>query len=331
VIQSSQFVDQNDRTINYLRISVTDRCNLRCMYCLGEEFDYKPHEDILTYEEILDLAQLFVFRGIRKIRITGGEPLVRKDILTFIYQLGRIRNLEEITLTTNGVLLEQYASALKDCGIQRLNVSMDTLKRERYAHITRRDYFDQVWRGIREAERLGFYPLKLNVVAIKGFNDDEIVDFVRLAMEKPYHIRFIEYMPVGQTSGWSSGQFVSVDELRAVVEKLVPLEPIESGPREGPAQRFRVRNGVGEIGFIGAISHHFCATCNRLRLTAEGKLRTCLFSDEETDLKTPLRQGLGHTFILDRIEEAVARKPRGHNFEILGPYKCGRGMVKIGG
>jgi cyclic pyranopterin phosphate synthase len=332
MLQPCQLVDHNNRIINYLRISITDRCNLRCIYCLEEEdFDYKPHEDILTYEEVLDLARLFVRRGIRKIRITGGEPLVRKDLPSFIHRLSRIRGLEEIALTTNGVLLEQYASALKDCDIRRLNVSMDTLRRERYEHITRRDCFEQVWRGIREAERLGFYPLKLNVVAIRGLNDDEVVDFARLALERPYHIRFIEYMPVGQSSRWSLEQFVSVGELQAMVEKFVPLEPVQSGPTEGPAQRFKLRDGAGEIGFIGAISHHFCATCNRLRLTADGKLRSCLFSDDEVDLKIPLRQGSADSYILSLMEGAVAQKPCGHNFEKLGPRKCGRRMVKIGG
>jgi GTP 3',8-cyclase len=332
MLQSRQIIDDNNRIINYLRISITDRCNLRCIYCLDDEdFDYKPHEDILTYEEVLDLARLFIQRGIRKIRITGGEPLVRKDFLSFIERLNRIRGLEEIALTTNGVLLERYASNLKECGVHRLNVSMDTLKRERYLHITRRDYFEQVWRGVREAERLGFYPIKLNVVAIRGLNDDEVTDFARLALEKPYHIRFIEYMPVGQTSRWSSDQFISVGELRTLVEKSVSLEPVQSGPTDGPADRFKLRDGAGEIGFIGAISHHFCATCNRLRLTAEGRVRSCLFSDEEVDLKIPLRQGRGDPCISNLIEEAIRQKPCGHNFDVFGLYRCGRRMVKIGG
>ncbi|MFH1351929.1 MAG: GTP 3',8-cyclase MoaA [Pseudomonadota bacterium] len=325
-------VTNNNRIINYLRISITDRCNLRCTYCMPEEgVDFVPHNEILTYEEILHIVKLSVHQGIRKVRLTGGEPLVRKGFVHFLRRLSEVRELNEITLTTNGVLLKKFAEELKRCGICRINVSLDTLKAERFIRITGRDCFDRVWEGIQEAERLGFHPIKINVVVMRGFNDDEILDFGRLTLEKPYHVRFIEFMPVGKQNSWSSEKFVSEGQIREQIESLGPLMPIKPDPFGGPAQRFVLHGGKGEIGFIGALSNHFCSVCNRLRLTAEGHLRSCLFSDQEIDVKAPLRNGGGDAYLLEQIRLAIENKPEDHEHISQGPRKCVRQMSSIGG
>ena len=280
-VDVNPFVDSSQRVINYLRVSITDRCNLRCMYCVGNEFfEFIPHDEIVSYEEILHLVRLFVRKGIRKIRVTGGEPLVRKGAIDFLKALREIPGLNEVTLTTNGVLLEKYAAQIRESGVRRLNISMDTLRPDKFALITGKDLFHQVWRGIREAQRQGLAPLKINVVAIRGFNDDEILDFARLAVEEPFHVRFIEFMPIGRDNPWSREQLLPVDEIKGIIEARMKLEHDFTVPPDGPASRFKPEGGVGEIGFIGALTRHFCAACNRLRLTSTGKLRACLFSDE---------------------------------------------------
>ncbi|MDQ1337018.1 MAG: 3,8-cyclase [Thermodesulfobacteriota bacterium] len=324
-------LDKNHRTISYLRLSVTDRCNLRCIYCMPEEgVQFLPHSDILTYEEMLHLVRLSVQRGIRKVRVTGGEPLVRKGFTGFLDILCRIEGLEEVALTTNGVLLKQYAADIRNCGICRINVSLDSLRPERFFHITGKDSFNQVREGIEEAERVGFDPIKINVVAMKGVNDDEILDFAKLAVNNPYHIRFIELMPVGG-NGWNPDKFMSTDEIYQRLQSMGNWVPVKSNPYDGPAQRFKMEGSQGEIGLIGALSHHFCAVCNRLRLTAEGSLRGCLFSDEETDLKTPLREGKGDEALLRLIDWTIENKPKDHGLLSQGPRKCVRQMHSIGG
>lgn len=324
--------NNNNRVINYLRLSITDRCNLRCMYCMPEEgIDFLPHEKILRYEEILHLVELSIQKGIRKVRLTGGEPLVRKGFVDFLRRLNRINGLKETTLTTNGVLLKEYAREIKACGVQRINISLDSLKPERFARITGRDFFHRIWEGILEAEHLGFDPIKINVVAIKGVNDDEILDFARLALEKPYHIRFIEHMPIGQ-NGWNAEQFLSIGEIIKTLQAVGPLAPILNRTNlDGPAQRFRLDGGKGEIGLIGALSNHFCNICNRLRMTADGHIRSCLFSDNEVDIKTPLREGKGDDHILSLLEKAILEKPESHGFKMHEPRKCIRQMSSIGG
>ena len=324
--------DKNHRTISYLRLSVTDRCNLRCIYCMPEEgVQFLPHSEILTYEEMLHLVALSVQRGIRKVRVTGGEPLVRKGFTGFLDNLCRIQGLEEVALTTNGVLLKRYAADIRKCGICRINVSLDSLRPERFFRITGRDCFEQVWEGIEEAERVGFDPIKINVVAMKGVNDDEILDFADLAMKKPYHIRFIELMPVGGGNGWGPEKFLSTDQIYQILRSVGKLTPVKSNPYDGPAQRYKIKGCQGEVGLIGALSHHFCAVCNRLRLTAEGSLRGCLFSDQETDLKTPLRQGEGDEVLLKLIEWTIENKPEDYGLLAQGPRKCIRQMHSIGG
>lgn len=331
-MEANYLKDKDHRVINYLRLSLTDRCNLRCVYCMPEEgIHFTPHSEILSYEEMLHLVRLTTHIGIRKVRLTGGEPLVRKGVISFIERLCQLETLDEITLTTNGVLLKEVAARLKDCGICRINVSLDTLKAERFYHITGRDYFDQVGEGIEEAERLGFNPIKINVVAMKGINDDEILDFARLTLEKPYHVRFIELMPVGDKNIWKAEKFVSAKEIYNKIQTLGVLHPIDHDSLDGPAERYALEGARGEVGFIAALSNHFCDNCNRLRLTADGHLRGCLFSDQETDVKTPLRESKEDAHLLDLIRTTIQNKPKNHGLMKLSPRKCVRQMNTIGG
>lgn len=332
-MNEKRFIDSNNRIINYLRISLTDRCNLRCIYCMPEEgLPRLLHSEILTYEEILRIARLAVRGGIRKIRLTGGEPLVRKGIIDFVRRLGTVDGLDQITLTTNGVLLPDMAEDLLASGVRRINISLDSLKQGRYARITRRDMFHRVWEGLRLVEEIGFDPIKVNVVAMRGVNEDEIADFARLSLQKPYHVRFIEFMPVGGRNGWSNGRFIPIGEIRARIEaEVASLQPLERGRMDGPAERFALNGAMGEIGFIGALSHHFCSRCNRLRLTSAGTLRGCLFSDEEIDIKTSLRSGEPDERIEALLRRAIETKPTGHGSLLQSPRKCSRPMSTIGG
>jgi cyclic pyranopterin phosphate synthase len=296
-----------------------------------ERIRFAPHSEIITYEEMLHLVGLSVQSGIRKVRLTGGEPLVRKGFTNFLGRLCEIEGLNEITLTTNGVLLKEFAAEIKACGICRINISLDSLKADRFFQITGRDYFDRVWEGIQEAERLEFNPVKINVVVMKGINDDEVLDFARLTLEKPYHIRFIEFMPVGSNNGWSPRKFISTEEIYEQIGTLGVLKPVKSNPLDGPAQRYVLEGGKGEVGFIGALSNHFCKKCNRLRMTAEGHLRSCLFSDQETDIKKPLREGKEDAHLLKLISHAIKNKPKDHGLGRYSPRKCVRYMSSIGG
>jgi len=296
-----------------------------------EGIKFMPHSEILTYEEMLHLVILCVKQGIRKVRLTGGEPLVRKGFINFLKRLCQIEGLEEISLTTNGVLLKTFAADIKNCGICRINVSLDSLRPERFFRITGRDYFERVWEGIEEAEHVGFNPIKINVVAIKGVNDDEILDFASLTLEKPYHVRFIEIMPIGDKNIWQADKFISTTEILTKIETISTLQPIAHNFLDGPAERYALEGAKGEIGFIGALSNHFCSVCNRLRLTPEGHLRGCLFSDQEIDLKTPLRQKNKDGYLLQLIELAIKNKPKDHGLLGHGPRKCIRQMHSIGG
>lgn len=325
-------VDNNNRIINYLRLSVTDKCNLRCIYCMSEEgVEFMPHAEILTYEEMLVIIKLCIQKGIRKLRLTGGEPLIRKGVIDFIKKVSELDGLEEVTLTTNGVYLKEFAHSLRQSGIYRINVSMDTLRPDRFFNITRRDLFDRVREGIEEAESTGLNPIKINVVIMKGVNDDEILDFAQLTYSKPYHVRFIELMPVGDPEKWTPHRFISTREVFDKISTLGKIIPVSSDPLAGPARRFTLEGSKGEIGLIGALSYHFCENCNRLRLTADGKLRGCLFSDSETDIKEPLRNGANEQYILKLIEETIQNKPRSHGQAVWQPRKCSRSMNGIGG
>jgi GTP 3',8-cyclase len=329
-LNKHQLIDTYKRHLNYLRISITDRCNLNCIYCNPRLIDQKlPHKEILRYEELLRIVRIGVALGITKVRITGGEPLVRKGCCNFISQLGRIEGIEDLALTSNGILLKDYIDPIADAGIKRLNISMDTLDRKKYARISGRDAFEQVWEGIQLAIQKGFYPVKLNVVVLKGINDDELENFAKMSIDHPFHIRFIEYMPIGKHKARGVHTML-FPEIKSKIEQIGRLIPVQKDPHDGPAIRFRFDGAAGEIGFISPISRHFCATCNRLRLTADGHLLSCLLSDVCEDIKTPIRAG----YLDDRLTEiflnAVKRKPMQRPNEI-SPLSQPERMVSIGG
>lgn len=326
-----ELVDREKRHLNYLRISITDRCNLRCLYCVPEgRIPKLEHKHILTYEEILRLVHIGVRLGIRKVRVTGGEPLVRKGAIDFLGKLTRIDELEDISLTTNGVLLKANAQAIFEAGIRRINVSLDSLNREKFAHITGYDQFDRVWAGIQRAREVGFSPIKINVVAMRGINDDEIIDFGRLSLTSPFHIRFIEYMPIGNSRATSSDQILT-PEIQKRIEPLGELIPLNNGQNDGPARRYRIAGARGEVGFISALSHHFCNRCNRLRLTADGKLRACLLSDQFIPLKQTMRNGGSDEQLAQCFRKAVRQKAAKHQLTLNGTATVKDQMQGIGG
>jgi cyclic pyranopterin phosphate synthase len=326
-------VDSHERLVDYLRISVTDRCNLSCVYCKPRtEMKTLPHRDILTYEEILRLVSIAVPLGISRVRITGGEPLVRRGIIDFIAALTRFDRLEDISLTTNGVLLEDMAGALANVGKPRLNISLDSLKPRRFHEITGRDDWEAVWRGINLAEKLGFFPLKINMVPVRGINDDEAADFARLTLDRRLQVRFIEFMPIGANDRWTRDVCVSSDQVRAAIEReLGPLVPFTASPSAGPSVNFQVPGAKGVIGFISPISRHFCGSCRRLRLTADGKIRPCLLSDTEIDVKSALRSGCSDSEIEGLLRTALEVKPERHHVAENGTGCFQRTMSRIGG
>jgi cyclic pyranopterin phosphate synthase len=289
------------------------------------------HDEVLTYEEILRVVRLFGQLGIDKIRLTGGEPLARKGALDLIRGISKIREIGDLSLTTNGVLLAEFAADLAKAGIKRINISFDTLDREKFAYITRRDRFPEVRMGIEKALDVGLLPVKLNVVAIQGFNDDEILQFAQMTMDKPLTVRFIEFMPTAGVDLWNRDHVLTVDTIRNQLGKLGPLIPVNGEERDGPAARFRLKGAAGEIGFISPISSCFCEYCNRLRLTPDGKLRACLFSDNEIDLRLHLRNHCSDEKLRDLLMTALRDKPQRHTIETSLFRKCQRNMASIGG
>jgi len=325
-------LDNYHRNINYLRLSITDRCNLRCRYCMPEEgVALIEHRNLLTYEEIVEVVEIFARHGISKVRITGGEPLVRRGAVDLVKAMMRIEGVRDLSLTTNGVLLKEYAKDLVEAGLRRINISLDTLRPDRFAYITRRDQFKAVWEGIEAALQQRLSPVKINVVVIKGFNDDEVKAFARLSLDHPLHVRFIEFMPVGERNGWDGEEAIPSSQIIEEIRELGELIPKSPQENDGPAKRYYIQGGKGEIGFISPISSHFCAQCNRLRLTPEGRIRPCLFSDEEIDLKGALRGGGGEAAIEAILYQALQAKPEGHRIGDVRFKKCQRGMHAIGG
>lgn len=324
--------DRFQRQINYLRISLTDRCNLRCAYCMPPEgIQWLPHNEILTIEEILAVVKAGVEVGIRKVRLTGGEPLVRRGIVDLIKRLNDIPEIDDIALTTNGMLLGAMAGDLKAAGLRRVNISLDTLNPIRFQRITRCGKLDVVLHSIDTALEYGLEPVKINTVAMRGINDDELVDLAKLTLEKPLHVRFIELMPIGTSDDWSHIKFISSQEIRELISKsLGTLEDVKKVTGSGPARYCRVPGAPGTIGFISAVSNHFCATCNRMRLTASGQLRPCLFSGREVDLKQVLRSGAGHDELVHIFQEAIMSKPDSHDLTASWE-KDDRIMSQIGG
>lgn len=329
-------IDNHNREINYLRISVTDRCNLRCVYCMPKEgVSVLGHDDILRYEEILRIVKVAVGLGIIKARVTGGEPLVRRGLIEFLRSLSSIPEIRDTSITTNGILLGEYAERLKNAGVRRINVSLDSLKPDRYARITRGGDIGRAMEGIAKAHACGLSPVKLNMVPLRGVNEDEILDFAALTLKLPYEVRFIEMMPFEKTYNEFKSEFLSNEVVEGRIREVYGLDDIRpaEGRARGPAKLFKIRGARGAIGFISSITEHFCSSCNRLRLTADGHLRACLFSEEEVDLKGPLRAGCSDADLQMLISEAIAKKPaRSRDLkEKPGLRKCAKAMSAIGG
>ena len=306
--------DSFQRPINYLRISVTDRCNLRCIYCMpAEGINLVSHKDILTYEEIYTITKIAAELGINKVRLTGGEPLVRSGLTKLIRMLVQIDGIDDISLTTNGTLLSRYAAELKQAGLHRVNVSLDTFQQDKFEFITRRNNkISDVLKSIEVAKSVGLNPVKINMVVIAGLNDNEVIDFAAKTINDEWHVRFIEFMPFTGEDAIAS-HFVSASDIKKRLKSLGELEPCLPSVGGGPARYFRFPQAKGTIGFITPLSEHFCFHCNRLRLTADGGLRPCLLSEEEIDLRQPLRSGVSSAQLKQLIQQAVARKPLRHH------------------
>ncbi len=327
----SQLIDTFGRKVTNLRISVTDRCNFRCAYCMPEEgMQWLQRSLLLTYEEIARVVRIFASLGVSHIRLTGGEPLMRRDLPRLIGMIRQVPGIQDIALTTNGYFLKEQARDLVLAGLNRINVSLDSLNPQVLAEIVRRDYFARIWAGIEEVARLGLTPIKLNVVLIRGVNDGEIVQFADLARTRPFIIRFIEFMPIGKDDGWSPDKVVSSHE---VIERIQEHYPLVPGPGEDgrPADRYVFARGTGELGFISSVSHPFCSRCDRVRITSDGKFRTCLFSLQETDLRSMLRGGKSDEEIADVLVAAVWKKEEGHLINRPGFVRPERTMSQIGG
>ena len=317
--------DSFQRGISYLRISVTDRCNLRCVYCMPPEgIPLVSHDDILSFEEILLIVRASVELGIDKIRITGGEPLVRTGVADLVRMISSVKGVKDISMTTNGTMLARYAEDLVHAGLHRINISLDTLKSDRFKQITRTGELSNTLKGIEAARKAGLNPIKINMVPMQGINDDEIVDFARMTLEAGWHVRFIEMMPLNRTA-----EFVPSQVLRKKIGALGMLEPFHGIAGNGAARYFRLPGAAGTIGFISPVSEPFCKDCNRLRLSATGMLLPCLFSDKGTDIKTPVRNNADLEAVKNLVKAAIAAKPQNHHFVEGEPEKTK--MSKIGG
>ncbi|RJQ15333.1 MAG: GTP 3',8-cyclase MoaA [Nitrospiraceae bacterium] len=327
----SALKDSYNRRIDYLRISITDKCNLQCVYCVSAAgLKYFRNSEIMTDEEIVRLVRIAHKHGLRKVRITGGEPLLRKSIVDLVSSIKKI-GISDLSLTTNGIMLAGLAGALKEAGLDRVNISLDTMKAERYREITKKGDIARVLEAIKEAERVGLSPVKINIVPIRGINDDEILSFASLTFEKDYHIRFIEFMPVTSDGMWRREKCVSAKEILETISGLGELESFKFRG-EGPSRNYRLQGAVGVIGIISPISDHFCNSCNRLRLTSNGKIRPCLFSKIEVDIKAPMRNGADDDEIERLFLYTVSIKPERHKLdENITASDHIKNMSKIGG
>lgn len=325
--------DTFGRMHDNLRISVTDRCNIRCFYCMPEtDVKFVPRGEILHFEEIERFARIAVRLGVRKLRVTGGEPLVRKDLPVLIEKLSGIAGIEDIALTTNGVLLAEQAAGLRAAGLKRINIHLDTLDRERFRQITRRDDLGKVLAGIEECLRLGFETIKINAVAVKDLVEPDIVPLARFGRERGIEIRYIEFMPLDAQGLWLRDKVLLADTiLQTLSEEIGPLEPVADPDPRAPASEYRFRDGMGTVGFIASVSKPFCLNCNRIRLTADGKLRYCLFAIEETDVKTALRDGSSDEQVIELIRDTVRKKWIGHEINTAKFVAPPRPMYAIGG
>jgi cyclic pyranopterin phosphate synthase len=325
-------VDSWQREIKSVRVSVTDKCNFRCRYCMpAEGLAWLPRDEVLSFEEIARIVRVLAAMGVDEVRLTGGEPLVRRGLPALVEMLAATPGVEDLSLTTNGVLLDRLAGPLVASGLRRLNVSLDSLSHIRFAEITRRDALDRVLAGLAEAERYPeLRPIKVNCVAVRGFTEHEVPALAELARRKPYVVRFIEFMPLDADEAWREDEVLTGAEIRAIVEERWPLEEIPAKP-SSTARRFRFADGAGELGFVSPVSEPFCSSCDRIRLTADGQLRTCLFSRREWDLKTALRDGSSDDEVAELIRFAVRHKELKHRISEPGFVRASRSMSRIGG
>ncbi len=328
------FIDPFGRSITYLRISLTDRCNLRCVYCMPKEgLQWQPRAEQLSAQEIVRVIEAAAQGGVKRVRLTGGEPLVHPQVVEIVRRIASIQNIEEVSLTTNAMLLERLAQPLADAGLTRVNISLDSLDADKFRRIARGGNLNRVWQGIAAAEHAHLAPIKLNTVIVRGLNADELPALARLTMDHDWHVRFIEVMPIGNAQDWGEGfpapkdRYVSVQEMRAQLSTF-DLQPSTSPQGNGPARTFRIPSALGTIGFISPLGEHFCQNCNRLRLTSDGSLRSCLVIPAEVSLRDAMRSGkpLEESFI-----QAIANKPEHHNMLVAVPTDSQRGMSQIGG
>ena len=336
------FIDPFGRAITYLRISLTDHCNLRCVYCMPKEgIQWQPRTDQLSAEEIARVVETAAQGGVKRIRLTGGEPLVHPHIVEIVRRIASIQNIEEVSLTTNAMLLERLAQPLADAGLTRVNISLDSLDADKFKRITRGGDLNRVWRGIAAAEHAHLTPLKLNTVIVRGLNADELPTLARLTIENDWHIRFIEIMPIGNAQNWGEGfpipneRYVSVQEMRAQLSTFDPLagsglrlQPVTAPIGNGPARTYRIPGALGTVGFISPLGEHFCQTCNRLRLTSDGRLRSCLVIPAEVSLRDAVRSGKP---LEEFFHQAIENKPEHHDMLVAMPANSQRGMSQIGG
>jgi len=323
--------DQYGRHIHYLRISLTDACNLRCVYCMPEHITFRPRSELLQDDEILTLVRIFARLGVDKIRLTGGEPTIRPRLVELVRQIKQVPGIRELAMTTNGLLLPELAYPLKQAGLDRVNISIDTLDPEKFHAITRWGRLEDVWAGIAAAEAAGLDPIKLNCVVTRGFNEEDVVDLARLTLEHPWDVRFIELMPFGGVAEFAQSAVVKSEETRARIEAaLGPLHEVSPYDMRDPARSYRLTGAKGTLGFIDTVSNPFCEGCGRIRLTADGKLRLCLLRDKEVDLLTPLRDGADEEKLAAIITEAVWHKPWGHGLaqQVIPQLRV---MSQIGG
>jgi len=328
-----RLIDTFGRVHTNLRISVTDRCNIRCFYCMpAEDVQFMDRAELLSFEEIERFVRVAVPLGLRKIRLTGGEPLVRRDLHVLVRKLAAIPGIEDIGLTTNGILLADQAQDLYQAGLRRINISLDALDPAKFEKITRRKGYEQVLAGIEAAQRVGFDPVKVNAVAVRGLTEDEIVPFGHFARRTGVDIRFIEFMPLDAVNAWQREKVLFASEiLETLSREIMPLVPCEDQDPHAPASEFRFADGIGRIGIIASVSQPFCMSCDRFRITADGKLRNCLFSLEETDVKAMLRGGAADAEIAQAIRESIAAKKEGHEINTARFIQPQRPMYSIGG
>lgn len=324
-------IDQYGRRLNYLRISLTDRCNFRCVYCMPEDMLFRPQSDLMQDDEVLYFVRLFASLGFDKFRLTGGEPTVRPHLVNLVRDIITIPGVKSLSMTTNGVVLKRYARSLAEAGLQRVNISLDTLDPKKFEMLTRRDSFEEVWGGIIAAEEASLTPIKLNIVVVLGHNDDEVVDLARLTLDRAWQVRFIEMMPFGGATDFQRNQVVTAGDVKERIEaEMGPLVPANGGRLDGEARLYKLPSGLGTVGFISSVTQPFCASCSRARLTADGRLRLCLLREDEEDLLTPLRSGASEVEMRQLVQKALWRKPWGHGLA-EGDVALNRVMSEIGG